>query len=107
MEVAGIDPMDNRSANQNLILALNSGSSALKFGLFRAGANDEEPVLSGSAEGIGRKNGAFRIRSSDGSLLIQRDDILESQNDALAILAEAISAHVQSIPIAVGHRVVH
>ncbi len=107
MEVAGINGMNSRIGDQNLILALNSGSSSLKFGLFRAGANDEEPVLSGSADGIGRKSGSFRIRGSNGNLLVQRNDILESQDDALAAIGEAISAHAQSTPTAVGHRVVH
>ena len=72
------------------ILALNSGSSSLKFGIFLPGATDEEPLLSGSADGIGRDNGSLRIRSSDGKPLLQRDCIHESQSDALNTLATAI-----------------
>ena len=50
----------------DLILVLNSGSSSLKFGVYyRARArSDEEPLLTGSAEGIGRSNGTLHIRSS-------------------------------------------
>jgi acetate kinase len=93
------------------ILVLNSGSSSLKFGIYRRGAtdgvNDEEPLLTGSAEGIGRNNGTLRIRSADGSSLLQREQIHESQSGALNALAEAIHKHVDKQPIAIGHRVVH
>jgi acetate kinase len=94
------------------ILALNSGSSSLKFGIYQPGVNelgatDEEPLLTGSADGIGRDNGYLRIRSSDGSPLLQRDCIHESQSDALNSLAAAIREHIDAAPVAVGHRVVH
>jgi acetate kinase len=89
------------------ILALNSGSSSLKFGIYLPGATDEQPLLTGSADGIGRDNGSLRIRSSDGKPLLQRDCIHESQSDALNALATAMREHTESAPAAVGHRVVH
>jgi acetate kinase len=90
-----------------LILALNSGSSSLKFGIYRAGTSDEEPLLTGSAEGIGRDNGTLQMRASDGASLVKRDGIHESQSDALKTIAAAIGEHVDVAPAAVGHRVVH
>ena len=94
------------------ILVLNSGSSSLKFGIYRPGATDrgateEEPLLTGSAEGIGRDNGSLQIRSSDGASLLQRDCIHESQSEALGTLAAAIRQHSDDTPVAIGHRVVH
>jgi acetate kinase len=89
------------------ILVLNSGSSSLKFGIYRPGATDEEPLLTGSAEGIGRDNGSLHIRSADGKPLLQSDCIHESQSDALSTLATAIRQHTNDMPVAVGHRVVH
>jgi len=89
------------------ILALNSGSSSLKFGVYRAGATDEEPLLTGSAEGIGRDDGSLQIRSSDGKPLLQRGCIHESQNNALTTLAVAMREHIDTTPAAIGHRVVH
>ena len=89
------------------ILVINSGSSSLKFGIYRLGATDEEPLLIGSAEGIGRGNGTLQIRSFDGTSLIQRNQIHESQDDALRALAAAIREHADTTPVAVGHRVVH
>ena len=41
------------------ILALNSGSSSLKFGLYRVGSARTEGLLSGAAESIGDKEGKF------------------------------------------------
>jgi acetate kinase len=91
----------------DLILSLNSGSSSLKFGLYSRGAKDEEPLITGSAVGIGRSNGQLHIRSCDGAVLAERECILESQIEALATLSSAIREHVHSAPAAVGHRIVH
>jgi acetate kinase len=99
--------MERLAQNDDLILVLNSGSSSLKFGVYDRGANDEEPLLTGSAAGIGRDNGTLHIRSSSGERLLQRDRILESQVDALAAVAAAIREHIHASPWAVGHRVVH
>ena len=107
MEVAGIGMANPLAINDGPILALNSGSSSLKFGIYRPGATDEEPLLTGSADGIGRDNGSLHIRSSDGRPLLQRDCIHESQSDALNTLAAAIHEHIDTTPVAVGHRVVH
>lgn len=95
------------SKKADLILVLNSGSSSLKFGIYRPGATDEEPMLTGSAEGIGRDNGSLRIRSPEGASLLQRDSVHETQSEALAALAGALQEHIVSMPAAVGHRVVH
>jgi acetate kinase len=98
---------ESQTDNPSLILAVNSGSSSLKVGLFQPGDTDEIPVLSGSADGIGRPNGTIRIRSSAGEPIVNRENILESQDEALAALADTIRGHLQSMPIAVGHRIVH
>jgi acetate kinase len=95
------------STKADLILVLNSGSSSLKFGIYRPGVTDEEPMLTGNAEGIGRDSGSLRIRSSDGASLLQRDCLHETQSEALATLAAALREHIVSMPAAVGHRVVH
>ena len=99
--------MERLAQKDDLILVLNSGSSSLKFGVYYRGANDEEPLLTGSAAGIGRDNGTLHIRSSSGERLLQRDGILESQVDALAAVAAAIRGHIHASLWAVGHRVVH
>src|ERR1700683_4741643 len=105
--MAGIAMAERLAGKDDLILVLNSGSSSLKFSIYRRGASDEEPVLTGSAEGIGRGNGTLNIRSSDGKTIVAKESIHESQSDALTALAEAIREHIQTAPVAVGHRVVH
>jgi acetate kinase len=42
------------------VLALNSGSSSLKFGLYRVGFSRTQMLLSGEAEAIGEKKSKFR-----------------------------------------------
>jgi acetate kinase len=95
------------SSSHDTVLVLNSGSSSLKFGLFRRGADDEEMVLEGSAQGIGKAGGTLQIRAADGNVLLKQTHILESQPDALGKLAQALEKHGAGRPIAVGHRVVH
>lgn len=95
------------AANNDLILVLNSGSSSLKFGVYELCEGNEQPVLTGSADGIGHKGGALRIRSSVGDVILERQSILESQSDALAALDVAIRSHIHATPVAVGHRIVH
>jgi len=105
--VAEVDMGEASAIGGDLILVLNSGSSSLKFGLYQPGAADEEPVLVGSADGIGRGDGSLRIRWSDGKTIVRRDGIQESQSDALAALATAMREHAGGVPAVVGHRVVH
>lgn len=105
--MAGIDVVAKRAAESGLILVLNSGSSSLKFGVYRQGDGDEEPLLAGSAEGIGHSDGALHIRSSDGTVIRHSNSVLESQSDALAALAAAVREHIHAAPVAVGHRIVH
>jgi acetate kinase len=109
--MAGLGEMDDLTGDDDFILVLNSGSSSLKFGVYGYGADGEEPLLTGSAEGIGRSNGSLQIWSSDAKAdkkpLIENKTILESQSDALADLAAAIAQHLPKTPVAVGHRIVH
>lgn len=88
------------------VLVLNSGSSSLKFGLFGPGEGDEVLRLEGSAEGIGRDDGVLRLRSADGTVLLERQHLLESQQTALRAVAEVLEEQSTDL-CAVGHRIVH
>jgi acetate kinase len=105
--MAGLNTVADSPQKDDLILVLNSGSSSLKFGVYRRGANDEEAVLTGSADGIGRSDGSLQIFSADGKSLVQRESIVESQSAALTLVASTIREHIHAAPQAVGHRVVH
>ncbi len=70
--------------NASPVLALNSGSSSLKFGLYAVGACSAEALLSGEFEVVG-----------------------EAQRDAVARVAGLLEERDLPAPVAVGHRVVH
>jgi acetate kinase len=95
------------AGKKDLIFALNSGSSSLKFAVYFRGANDEEALLTGSADGIGRSTGSLHIRSANGESLVHRESILESQSNALSVIASTIREHIPTTPLAIGHRIVH
>jgi acetate kinase len=99
-----VEKLDDKN---DLILVLNSGSSSLKFAVYTQGASDEEALLMGSADGIGRDTGTLKILSRGGKALVTRENASESQSDALATLAKEIQQHVHGELVAVGHRVVH
>jgi acetate kinase len=105
--MAGVSTLETEARTEGLVLVVNSGSSSLKFGVYGRAGGDEEPVLSGSAEGIGRSSGTLDIRSAGGKPLLRREGVLESQSDALAALAAVIGQQIHTAPAAVGHRVVH
>ena len=65
------------------VLALNVGSSSLKFGFFMVGASGSRVLLSGAAEMVG------------------------DPQEALASIAQRIQAQGLPAPAAVGHRIVH
>jgi acetate kinase len=88
-------------------LVLNSGSSSLKFGVYQRGRNDEEALLTGSAEGIGQQGGKLKIYSPLGKPLTERAGNHETQDQALGVVSAAIREHLEAEPRAVGHRVVH
>src|SRR5579871_5924101 len=64
-----------------LILAVNTGSSSLKFGLYTNCGGDEKSVFEGSVEG--------------------------NSGDALARAVKQLRESDQNAPIAIAHRVVH
>jgi acetate kinase len=89
------------------ILVLNSGSSSLKFGVYTPDGGDETPWLTGSANGIGRDDGSLEMHAADGSIDVKQSHLMESQQDALQRMADALQQHQREPLVGVGHRVVH
>lgn len=92
----------------DLILAVNSGSSSLKFGLYRPPREgDPQLVMSGGATGIGHSNGRLQIKEAGGKPIIDEAYSLSSQGEAMKEILDAIEKSLGSHPSAIGHRVVH
>ena len=89
------------------ILALNSGSSSLKFGLFAARDDAVGRLCSGATEGIGSDSGSFWIRDADGQTLLEEQQALTDQEQSLRAVAQALSRLPFPAPAAIGHRIVH
>ncbi|OZI19899.1 acetate kinase [Bordetella genomosp. 9] len=94
-------------ADSSPILVLNSGSSSLKFALFRRDGDDETAVAEGAAEQVGRADGHLRIRDAGGGILVEQDHDMPTQAHALDILARTLAQVGLGPPAAVGHRIVH
>lgn len=96
-------------ADDDLVLAVNSGSSSLKFGLYRRPSGDGDPplVLSGGADGIGHPNGRLQVRSPESQPLLDEAYALNSQGEALQQILDALTRFAGARPAAVGNRIVH
>jgi acetate kinase len=89
------------------VLALNSGSSSLKFGVYRIMSSIPKMVLSGEAESIGERQGKFWAKDGNGELLVSEPTNFKTQQDALARVRSFLEGRQDIRPAAVGHRVVH
>jgi acetate kinase len=95
--------------SDELILAVNSGSSSLKFGLYRQPPGDCNPelLLAGGASGIGHPNGRLQIKDCDGASKLDEAYQLDSQGHALKEILDAMERFGYGHPASIGHRVVH
>jgi acetate kinase len=90
-----------------VILALNSGSSSLKFGLFAAQGGDVRSLCAGSAEEIGGSEGRFWVRDATSEFLNDERRAIAGQDDAVRLVAKSLGALPYQRPAAIGHRIVH
>jgi acetate kinase len=90
-----------------IVLALNSGSSSLKFGLYRVESTRIEMLLSGEAESIGDKASKFHAEDAGGNLLVSEKVSVSSQQDAIVRIGKLLADSETPAPAAIGHRIVH
>jgi acetate kinase len=89
------------------LLALNSGSSSLKFGVFLAEGGTVRPAFRGAVEGIGTTTGRLWMRSADGRDVFDHEHTISKQADAIETIADKLR-ELSLPPLAgIGHRVVH
>jgi acetate kinase len=90
-----------------IVLALNAGSSSLKFGLYRVDHGRGELLCEGEAEQLGSSASQFWFQASESGEKQTRKLPLQ---DACAAAAQVLNALQEShapAPHAVGHRIVH
>jgi len=96
-----------KNGDTRTILALNSGSSSLKFGLYRVGSSKTEMLVSGEAEAIGDADATFRAIDASGADLLSETAPIASQEDAVARIGRFLADGKFPLAAAVGHRIVH
>ena len=89
------------------VLALNSGSSSLKFGLYCVGSSEIERLISGEAESIGDKSSNCRAEDSHGRELLAETSPIPSQREAIIRIGRLLVDAGMPMPGAIGHRIVH
>jgi acetate kinase len=87
-----------------LILAINRGSSSIKFAVYPDSV--ESPVLSGKLERIGLPEGAFRAVDNTHAPLVDQKITLPNHEAALKTLLDWLGSRKLDLRVA-GHRVVH
>ena len=86
------------------ILALNSGSSSLKFGLYRVRTSQAELLLSGEAESIGDEGGKFHAQDSRGNACLSEALSISSQREAIIRIGRLLADSKMPAHDAIGHR---
>ena len=92
---------------RSTVLALNSGSSSLKFGLCRVESFIPKILLSGEAESIGGREGKFWAKDGNDNPLASESADFGTHRDAVTRIGRFLADCRETQPVAVGHRVVH
>jgi acetate kinase len=94
-------------ASELVVLALNSGSSSLKFGLYRVGQTKADLLLTGEVEAIGEEGSQFHAQDLRNNARLAETAPIANQGDAIARIGKFLDVSSAPAPVAIGHRVVH
>ncbi len=89
------------------IIAFNSGSSSLKFGLYKVSYGHIDTMFSGEIESIGQPASKFRLHDSQGNTLLSEVNVIANQNEAINRIKQLFADGSLPMPDAIGHRIVH
>ena len=92
------------------ILALNAGSSSLKFGVFGYPSDGSDPpaLVKGSVRRVGAAKMNFRAAGPDGTVLADEGWKASDHHAPTGRLVGWVEAHLDGVRlVAVGHRIVH
>jgi len=89
------------------VLVFNSGSSSLKFGLYRVCAGTTLRVIAGEAEAIGKKTSAFHAEDAQARPLLREQIPIADQRAAVMLIANLLIDRKLPVAERIGHRIVH
>src|SRR5260221_13305615 len=89
------------------VLALNSGSSSLKFGLYQVESSIPKVLLSCEAESIGDRQGKFWVKDANDKPLVSESANFGTQEDAVTRIGTFLADCKEDQPAAFRHRVMH
>lgn len=89
------------------VLALNSGSSSLKFGLYATSARETRCLVDGEVQAIGQPGSSLRALDADGNEIRFVTAPIPDQQDAIVRVASLLSELDLPVPEVIGHRMVH
>lgn len=89
------------------VLTFNSGSSSLKFGLYRVAESGPVALISGEIETMGDQYCRIRARNAAGGSLIDETAEMADPADGVSRLGAFIDRAKAPAPAAIGHRIVH
>jgi acetate kinase len=96
----------SNARDSRIVLALNSGSSSLKFGLFRVDGSGVERLIDGEAEAIGTPQARFSATVPGRAPITEATAIADPAQAARRAFA-LLEDQGAPAPSAVGHRIVH
>ena len=85
-----------------IALALNSGSSSLKFGLFRVDGSALQVLMTGEQDGV-----SMQAQNVKGASLVQTPVTTDSKEATLGAIVSLMASAKLPLPEAIGHRIVH
>ena len=88
------------------VLALNCGSSSLKFAVYPVGATGAQALVEGEAEAIGTPHARFSVRLQGSDPVADPSPIADHRQAAERVFA-LLEANTAFTPTAIGHRIVH
>lgn len=91
---------------EHLILCINSGSSSMKFAMYRLGES-EELVAHGAVERIGLPGGWLWLKDGKEKRLADKHDDFPAHTEAVTAMFAVLEEHSFPDPEGIGHRLVH
>ena len=93
--------------SESIVLSLNSGSSSLKFGVYRVTSALTERLISGEAETLGAGKSGFHAMDARHQPIASPDKPMTSMAQVLQRIGKLIAdSHLPALQ-AIGHRIVH